>query len=237
MKNKTSVVLLILLFLLIVAIVFVVLSSLDKKLNPPDAPAEPEEAEFGELLEPSPAPTETAVEPTVVTPAPETPEPTVAVPVPTMAPFPVVETPAPSTVPMPVPTEKPGDPLGSGSFKSRTNTGLDVRAEWSAETYGTETAKIRVTVYVDSWSLILNAAEKTVNISLSGQYVSLDAPAVVHRENKALSTEIGSATFVVPLAEGESITQNLQVEWHYNGTYGGMSIPSIECGGEIALSR
>lgn len=233
MKNKTSVVLLVFLFLLIVAIVFVVLSSLDKKLNPPDEPAEPAEAEYTDLVEPSPEPTEVAVE-TVVTPAP-TPEPTPVVP--TMAPFPVVETPVPSTVPMPVPTEKPGDPLGSGSFKSRTNTGLDVRAEWSAETYGDTMAKVRVTVYVDSWSLVLNAAEKTVNISLSGQYVSLDAPAVVHRENTALSTEIGTATFTVPLAAGESTTQNLQVEWHYNGTYGGMSIPSIECGGEIPLSR
>ena len=235
MKNKTSLILLIFLFLLIVAVVFVVLSSLDKKLNPPDTPVEEVEAEYTELVEPSsPEPIEaTEVSAETSTPVPETPEPVV----PTMAPFPVVETPVPSTVPMPVPTEKPGDPLGSGSFKSNTRTGLDVRADWSAETFGAESAKVRVTVYVDSWSLILNAAEKTVNLSLNGQYVSMDAPSVVHRENKALSTEIGSATFVIPLAEGGSFSQDLQVEWHYNGTYGGMSIPSIECGGTIELSR
>ena len=235
MKNKISVILIALLFVLIVAVVFTVLSSVDKRLNPPEEPQQEVEAEFTQLVDPTPAPTPEPVAAPVVTLTPETPAPTVAVP--TTAPFPVIETPTPSTVPMPVPTEKPGDPLGSGSFKSNTRTGLDVRADWSAETFGSETAKIKVTIYVDSWSLILSAAEKTVNISLSGQYVSLDAPSVVHRENTALSTEIGTATFAVPLAEGESITQNLQVEWHYNGNYGGMSIPSIECGGTIALSR
>ncbi len=50
-----------------------------------------------------------------------------------------------------------GTNIGSGSFRSDTGTGLNIRADWSAAISGQDTADITVTVYADCYSLYTTA--------------------------------------------------------------------------------
>ena len=44
---------------------------------------------------------------------------------------------------------------------------------------------------------------------------------------------LASHTFTVPLSANSSRAMALQVEWQYNGSYGGVDLPVLECGGSI----
>ncbi len=131
-----------------------------------------------------------------------------------------------------------GTNIGSGSFRSDTGTGLNIRADWSAAISGTDTADITVTVYADCYSLYTTATPGALNIAVDGQYVSLASPAI-ERDGTAGagSVEINSRTFTVPLLSGAHREIPLEVAWLYRGSYSGVNLDSIECGGNIALNR
>lgn len=90
---------------------------------------------------------------------------------------------------------------------------------------------------LDSYSMHLQAVPNSVNISLDGQFVSLDAPAIDYDGNALINTELASKTFTIDLSSGQSKTMTLAVEWHFGGTYGEVEVPVLECGGSISLSR
>ena len=97
---------------------------------------------------------------------------------------------------------------------------------------------VLVTVTLNSYSIHVNALPQKLNIGLNGQYVSLDSPEIHYDSNTALlSTQLGSQSFTVQLAEGSSRDLDLQVEWHWGGKYGGVDIPVIECGGRFSVAR
>ena len=50
-------------------------------------------------------------------------------------------------------------------------------------------------------------------------------------------TLINNRTFTVPLTGGETRSIPVEVVWNYRGTYGGTYLDTIECGGNITLSR
>ena len=229
MRGKASAVLFIVVFLLAAAVVGTFISEQGGK-HSPAAPAVPE-------------PTDHAA--TVVTAAPTTapapsyaPLPTAAptaTPAPTPAPTP---TPQPVVIPSPPPTEAAyGSSLGSGSFSSDTGVGLNIRADWSAKTLSSSQAEVTVAVSVNSYSLHLVAVPKAVNLNLGGQYTSLDAPAIDYDGSGSINTPLASKTFTVDLSEGESTSLHLDVVWSFGGTYQELELPSIECGGDISLSR
>jgi len=168
--------------------------------------------------------------------APNTP-----IPVPTPTPAPAA-TPAPTATPEPTPTPSPtpsaepqpvGKDMGSGTFKSTTGTWLDLRADWTAVATGGTQVQITVVVSIDSYSLHLAAVPNSVNLSLGGQFVSLDGPAVDYDGRAALNTVLGTRTFTLDLADAP---YSLAVEWHFGGTYGGTQLDVIECGGTIVLN-
>lgn len=224
MKNKITAILFIVVFLLVVAVVFTFISSFKKDPAPPDATVIPSAEPSDAIVDYDPEPTQ-AVQP----PAPTQP---VNTPVPTPPP-----TPTPTVEPEPIQPASYGDSLGSGSFKSDTGAKLNIHADWSARTISSSQAEVTVKVILDSYSLHLQAVSNAVNINLGGQYVSLNAPAVDYDGTAALSTELASKTFTVDLAEGQAEDFSLAVEWHFNGTYGQIELPVIECGGTISLSR
>jgi len=131
-----------------------------------------------------------------------------------------------------------GTNIGSGSFRSDTGTGLNIRADWSAAISGQDTADITVTVYADCYSLYTTATPGALNIALDGQYVSLASPAI-ERDGTAGagSVEINSRTFTVPLVSGAHREIPLDVTWLYRGSYSGVNLDTIECGGNISLNR
>ncbi len=167
-------------------------------------------------------------------------------PTPTPVPTPVATpepTPEPTPTPTPTPTEEPlplnyeSEDLGSGSFSSETNKNIEIRADWSARTVSNNRAEIEVTVYLESYSIRLGPSEDAVNLNLAGDYVTLATPALQYAGSQLLVTKLASHTFRVDLPQDSSNSFHLEAVYNFGGTYGGVSIPAIECGGVISLTR
>ena len=245
MKNKITAVLFIIVFLLVVAIVCVFLMNWDRGGNTPAVESVDNTAQDAAVVVETP---DTPVVVSGTTPVPTT-VPT-ALPLPTTIPTAspeATQAPAATTQESPAPTENPAtvnlDPnypsvqLGSGSFKSDTKTGLNIRAEWSAKTVSGTQVQVDIVIYAQHYSLSTSAIPKSVNIVLDGQYISLDAPAIKYDGTGSTSTELASRSFIIDLAPGDTRELKLSVEWAYNGRYGGVSLKDIECGGKFELAR
>ena len=222
-RGRIKAILFIIVFLLVAAVIVSWLTGRDKPVEPPAITAD---MGTPDIVIDDPVPSMTPIPVATPTPTPtpaDTPAPT---PAPTPTPTP---TPTPEPTPEPIPT---GEELGSGSFKSTTGTWLDIRADWTARASGDSQAQITVVVSIDSYSLHLSAVPKSVNLSLAGQFVSLDAPGVDYDGSSAINTPIATKTFTVNLADAP---YSLAVEWHFGGVYGGQPLDVIECGGSISL--
>lgn len=166
--------------------------------------------------------------------APSTVAPTTA---PTVAP---TATPAPTPTPTPVPTATPapaGQALGSGSFSSETGVPINIRANWTATVLDSERVQVKVEVILDSYALHIAESYGALNVSVGDQYASSSTPAVDYDGNEQLSTVLGSTTHTLNLAQGQSSSFTVAVEYHFGGTYSDQELPVIECGGSIQLSR
>ena len=131
-----------------------------------------------------------------------------------------------------------GTNIGSGTVRSDTGTGLDIHADWSAVISGKDTADITVKVYADCYSLYTTATPDALNIALDGDNVSLPMPAIERDgTDGAGSVVINTHTFTVPLAAGELREIPLDVTLKYQGSYSGVSLDEIECGGTLLLKR
>ena len=230
-KRRIKAVIFILLFLLVMAVAVNLLLDMEKdKREVVHLPGESA----------APAPTEAPAP----TPAPATPAPT-PVPTPTPAPTrdPYIDTPAtpvPTLQPLPTPTGTPtpeGEELGTGTFRSETGVGLNVRAEWTANVMDAKHVKVTMQIWLDSYSLHLIQVNNCVNVSVGESYVTANAPAVDIDDNGAHQTLLATTEHVVNLADGESRSFPVQVEYQFGGTYQQQELPVIECGGAIELER
>ena len=131
-----------------------------------------------------------------------------------------------------------GTTIGSGTFRSDSGTALNIHADWAAVVSGANTVDVTVTAYVDSYSLFTTASPEALNISVDGQYVSLASPSIeIPTTTAPVTTLINNRSFTVNLTGGETRSIPVEVIWHYRGTYGGVEIDTVECGGNITLSR
>ena len=226
-KGRIKAVVLIIVFLLVVAVICSWLTGTDKKdEQPADNTNPPEESSNVIVIDPNGSQSTAPA----TTPAP-TPVPT---PTPTPAPTP---TPTPAPTPTPKPTPTYGDNLGSGTFKSETGVPINLKADWSVKTISASQVEVTIKVSVDSYAIHLQAVPYAVKLSVNGEYVTMDAPAVDYDGSAATNTVFGSKTFKVNLSEGSSANIPVAIEWHFGGTYGGQEIDVIECGGTISVSR
>lgn len=230
-KRRIKAVIFILLFLLVMAVAVNLLLDMEKdKREVVHLPSESA----------APAPTEAPAP----TPVPATPAPT-PVPTPTPEPTrdPYIDTPAtpvPTLQPLPTPTGTPlpeGEELGTGTFRSETGVGLNVRAEWTANVMDAKHVKVTMQIWLDSYSLHLIQVNNCVNVSVGESYVTANAPAVDIDDNSAHQTLLATTEHVVNLADGESRSFPVQVEYQFGGTYQQQELPVIECGGAIELER
>ena len=230
-KRRIKAVIFILLFLLVMAVAVNLLLDMEKdKREVVHLPGESA----------APAPTEAPAP----TPVPATPAPTPA-PTPTPEPTrdPYIDTPAtpvPTLQPLPTPTGTPtpeGEELGTGTFRSETGVGLNVRAEWTANVMDAKHVKVTMQIWLDSYSLHLIQVNNCVNVSVGESYVTANAPAVDIDDNSAHQTLLATTEHVVNLADGESRSFPVQVEYQFGGTYQQQELPVIECGGAIELKR
>ncbi len=154
------------------------------------------------------------------------------------------ETPVPTTEPEPTPEPTPepelepeisGVQIGEGTFRSDTDISLNIVADWRAVSL--PDGKVEVTVSVSLESRMLHTIAQPLTISLGTQSATFNASAVDYDEKELLISPIGSKTFTIDLAQGESLTIPLSVEWQFRGTYSGEDFPSLVCGGDITLER
>ena len=232
-KRRIKAVIFILLFLLVMAVAVNLLLDMEKDqrevVHLPSESAAPA---------PTEAPTPT---PVPATPAP-IPAPT-ATPAPTRDPY--IDTPAtPVPTLQPLPTPEPtgtalpeGEELGTGTFRSETGVGLNVRAEWTAKVMDAKHVKVTMQIWLDSYSLHLIQVNNCVNVSVGESYVTANAPAVDIDDNGAHQTLLATTEHVVNLSDGESRSFPVQVEYQFGGTYQQQELPVIECGGAIELKR
>ena len=230
-KRRIKAVIFILLFLLVMAVAVNLLLDMEK-----------DKREVVHLPSESAAPAQT--EAPAPTPAPATPAPTPA-PTPTPEPTrdPYIDTPAtpvPTLQPLPTPTGTPtpeGEELGTGTFRSETGVGLNVRAEWTANVMDAKHVRVTMQIWLDSYSLHLIQVNNCVNVSVGESFVTANAPAVDLDDNGAHQTLLATTEHVVNLADGESRSFPVQVEYQFGGTYQQQELPVIECGGAIELKR
>lgn len=223
MKNKLVAVLFIIVFVLLVAVIFSLLNDGQDAAGIGDVRLNAKETQSAVVTSmPTFAPAETTAEPTLL-------------PLPTEAPTP---TPLPTPTPTPAPTPAPvGTELGTGSFESASPVqGLNIVADWSAKTVDDSTVAVAVTVSTVSYSLHLEPA-RSVNITLAGQYATLDVGAITYDGSTMAKNELASTTFNVDLPVGSSNSYTLAVEWHFGGAYMNTPIDVLECGGNITLVR
>ena len=179
-------------------------------INTPDPNDKPQPSQAPDA-EPSPSP-ETTAEPT--------------------------PTPEPSPEPTPEPTPEPeisGEELGRGTFRSDTGISLNLVADWTAVSQ--PEGKVEITVSVKLESRMLHTRAQPLKICLGTQSVTITAAAVDYDEKENLVSDLGSKTFTVDLAQGETVTVPLEVEWQFQGTYSGKDFPVLSCGGDIILER
>ena len=121
----------------------------------------------------------------------------------------------------------------------RTNTGvgLNLRAVWTARVMDQKHVKVTVEVWLDSYSLHLIQVNNCVNVSVGESYVSANAPAVDYDDNSLHETLLATTEHVLNLADGESRSFPVQVEYHFGGVYQQQELPVLECGGTIEIAR
>ena len=250
-NNRTTALLMLLVFLLVVAVVIIFLTGLDRNTNSgnpyenvtvttqPEAPVETPEA----TPVPTTAPTSAPVYYPPTTAAPVHTTPVTAIEdggiLPVQQLIPVVPGvndgantgDAGNTIPI-------GTVIGSGQFRSDTGTALNIHADWTASVNDPQSVNVTVTVFADHYSLMTTATPGALQVSVDGQYVSLGSPAIDNDGTTGLAmTQINSHTFQVPLTAGDIRTIPVQVVWQYRGSYSGVDLPTIECGGSITVTR
>ena len=221
-SGKIKAVLFIIVFLLIVAVVASWFVSRD----------EAAQAEADVAAEPVSAVDDT---PVTVTPEPTavliTPKPT---PIPTPKPTPVpTPTPAPTPVPTPVPVY--GETLGNGSFASATGLGIDLNLDWSVVTLNADEVSVTVKVSVRSGELYSDP--RPLGLNVGGQYVTINSNSVNYSGGEIVYQTLGSQTFTVACPAGQTTAIPVQASWNFAGVYSGTSVPVIECGGYINVTR
>ena len=126
--------------------------------------------------------------------------------------------------------------LQSGQFESATPTPLNIRADWSAKSINETQVEVTVTVYCLHQTLY-TGEYNPVNIMVGDQYASSYGTRIRSDSYDFQETKLAEHVFTLDLNQGESTTVWLNVEYEYGGTYFGVQLDTIECGGNITISR
>ena len=123
-----------------------------------------------------------------------------------------------------------GTTLRSGSF-SGSNSGITITCSYYVVSAGPNT--IQVTMSASLYSPSLSSKANPVTFTCGGQSGSVTAPSI----QGSGTTNLGSKTFTLNLAQGQSSSINMGVSWLFNGTYSGKSIDSVSAFNTVYVSR
>ena len=125
-----------------------------------------------------------------------------------------------------------GNTIASGSFSSSTGTSLNSTITYNAVTSGSNTVEVTVSVSLSHGQLSASGG-RVLSVSVGGQSATINCPSI----NGSGSTYLGSHTFTVNLAPGNSTSLYVKSSWAFGGTYSGTYLSSVDAGGTIYLSR
>ena len=128
-----------------------------------------------------------------------------------------------------------GKHLGSDTLTSETGVYLNIDAIWTAVTASENTAEVTVLVNLRSFSIHTPARKGALTIKLNDQQVVMDVDQLMIDTDVEKTTEMGSHTFTVPITPGQNSILDLQVSWHFDGTYSSKKIDFVETKGFVTL--
>lgn len=155
----------------------------------------------------------------------ESPEPT---PEPEETPEPTPEpSPEPTPEPTPEATEEPVQNISaSGSFSSDTGTGLNIQVDWNA--YNAEDGSVRLSVDISAshYSFFTSSLYNALEVTIGGDTYYANSAEVSYDGDELQLTKM--ASFDIPVDAGSA---NIDVVWHYRGTYSGVELDEITASG------
>ena len=89
----------------------------------------------------------------------------------------------------------------------------------------------------ETYQINLIEVKNAVNVSVGDVFKTTGAPAVEWDQNVKIETLMGTTEHIIFLPQGTVDNLPLAVEYHFGGTYSGVELPVIECGGSIELAR
>ena len=209
MGSKIKAIIFIAVFLLAIAVIFSALSNRNAEIK------------ASEEQTPLPEGVEAVAVPTAPPPDPS------AVP----TPVPTIYIPEATTIPTPSPTPAPSA-LSSGSFKSNTETGLNMIVEYSAEALGDGTSRVNVTVRIEHFAWHYNGYPSAITVTVGNETVYFSSP-TVNSDTLVMETEdLGTKSVTLPQSGG---TINLKAVWTYGGQYSEKQLDIVSCEGLISL--
>ncbi len=169
------------------------------------------------------APTTTAAPETTTAPAAETTQPS-----------PETTTPQPETT---APQTTPATPVtGSGKFSSNTGSNLEIHLDWAVigSTANAVTLRVEATItHYEIWVSARHGGKLTVGNTSQ----TFSTEAIDHNERKKMTVTLTTATVDIPLEADGTATVELAVSWPFIGTYSGIEINNLTCGGTIHIGR
>ena len=135
-------------------------------------------------------------------------------------------TPAPTPKPTPAPTPAPAD--ASGSFRSDTGTGLNLKVDWKTYTAADGTRKLKADVSIISYSIFTSNQYQSITLRVGGSAWSADCPGISYDGPNQITTPAASFTVNAPAA-GTAIS----VDWAYRGSYSGKDLGTITATGTV----
>lgn len=140
--------------------------------------------------------------------------------------------PTPTPTPTPQPTPTPVQTVsGNGSFSSNTGTGLNIKVDWKAYNAADGSIKLRIDVSASSYSFYTSALWNAIELKINGQSYYANSPDISYDGDSLKYHEM--AGFDVSASTGST---DIQVIWHYNGSYSGKELKDIEASGSAWIS-
>lgn len=147
--------------------------------------------------------------------------------------------PAETAAPKPAETAAPQQPsapsLGdrySGSFKSSTGLGIDLKADWTAEQIGVELYLVTVDVKLVSYSISVSARGDNY-VRLGDSRLNFGTEAIeIEADDRQSEKLLNTLSFRITADEFAKGTE-LEAVWNFNGTYSGTYTGAITVSGMV----
>ena len=182
----------------------------DTPLTPDESTAAPQTTPAP--AEPSNAPTETTVPP----------------PMETTAPPPETTTPAPTTTIPPI--------SASGKISSETGSNLEIHLEWAVIGQTDRAVTVRAEAYITHYEIWVSARHGG-KLIIGNSSQSFSTEAITYDGKKKQTVTLTTATVDIPLDANGTAAVDISVSWPFIGTYSGIKIDNLTCGGKIYIGR